>query len=382
MTTDDMELVRQYAAHQPEGAFAALVSRHAGLVYSASLRRVRDPQLAEESTQAVFIILARKAGSLNDGTILPGWLYRTACYVSNTALKRELRRQQREQEAYMQSTFHEPPADEAWRQMSPLLEEAMLRLGQTDRDALVLRFFEGRSLNEVGAALGASEDAAKKRVNRAVEKLRAFFTRRGIVLPAAVMTAAISANSVQAAPVGLAVTATAAAAKGAAATTSTLTLVKGALKLMAWTKTQTAIVTAAAVILATGASTVVVEKVVLPKMGATGIPWFDNPQFADREISPKDSADFDKLPPLFIFRKTIFLNSTNTSSIETSNRIMARNEPATNLLLFAYSWPASRMTLPENLPVEHFDVLLTLTDYPRERLQQELQKRLGLVAHR
>jgi hypothetical protein len=129
----------------------------------------------------------------------------------------------------------------------------MLRLGQTDRDALVLRFFEGRSLNEVGMALGASEDAAKKRVNRAVEKLRAFFTQRGIVLPAAVLTAAISANSVQAAPVTLAKTVTAvASAKGAAASTSTLTLVKGTLKMMARVKIKFAFGICAMMLFATG----------------------------------------------------------------------------------------------------------------------------------
>jgi RNA polymerase sigma factor (sigma-70 family) len=250
MTTDDMELVRQYAAHQSESAFAALVSRHANLVYSTALRQVRDPQMAEEISQAVFIILARKADTLTPETILPGWLYRTACYTANSARKLEYRRQQREQEAYMQSTLQEAHTDAAWKQMSPLLEEAMLRLGQTDRDALVLRFFEGRNLHEVGTALGASEAAAKKRVNRAVEKLRAFFTRRGIVLSAAVLTAAISANSVQAAPVALAKTITAAAmTKGVAASGSTLTLIKGALKIMAWTKMKTAVVVSVSVLL-------------------------------------------------------------------------------------------------------------------------------------
>ncbi len=258
MTTDDMALVRQYAAHQSESAFAALVSRHTNLVYSTSLRLVRDPQLAEEVAQATFIILAQKAASLGEKTILPSWLYRTACFVSGSALKREYRRLQREQEAYMQSTLNE--ADAAWQQMSPLLEEAMLRLGQTDRDALVLRFFEGRSLHEVGAALGASEDAAKKRVNRAVEKLRGHFTRRGVAFPAAALAAAISANSVQAAPVTLAKSVAAVAtAKGAAASSSTLTLIKGAMKVMFWSNAKTIIGIGVATILIAGTTGLVAQ---------------------------------------------------------------------------------------------------------------------------
>ena len=148
MTTDDMELVREYATRQSESAFATLVSRYTNLVYSAALRQAGDSQLAEEITQVVFIILARKAGSFDARTVVPGWLYRTTGYVSKSALKRELRRQHREQEAYMQSTLNETAP--AWEQLSPLLDEAMSRLGQTDRDALVLRFFEGRSLQEVG----------------------------------------------------------------------------------------------------------------------------------------------------------------------------------------------------------------------------------------
>ena len=261
MTNDDMRLVREYAARQSESAFAALVSRHTNLVYSAALRQTRDPQLAEEVTQVVFIILARKAAALGEKTILTGWLYRTACYVSGSALKRERRRQHREQEAFMQSEL-DAQAGPTWNQLSPLLDEAMLRLGQADRDALVLRYFEGRSLNEVGSALGASEDAAKKRVNRALEKLRNFFAKRGVDSTTSAIAETISANSVLIAPATLAKTATAVAlAKGATASTSTLTLIKGALKIMAWTKAKTAVVTGAIVLLAAGTTTVTVKEI-------------------------------------------------------------------------------------------------------------------------
>jgi RNA polymerase sigma factor (sigma-70 family) len=256
MATDDMELLREYAARHSEQAFETLVSRYAGLVYSAALRQVENPQLAEEITQAVFIILARKADKLSQQTVLSGWLYRAACYTAGSARKQERRRQQREQEAYMESTLQAAETDAAWKQIGPLLEEAMMRLCQADRDALVLRFFEGRSLNEVGQALGGSEDATKKRVSRALEKLRKFFTKRGVRSTAEIIAGAISANSVQTAPALLAKSVTAVAfAKGATASVSTLTLIKGALKIMAWTKAKTTAVvgiTSAVLILGIG----------------------------------------------------------------------------------------------------------------------------------
>src|SRR5450759_4848978 len=242
MTNDDLTLLREYARRNSEAAFAALVARQVNLVYSVALRQVRDPLMAEEITQAVFIILARKSDSLGDQTILPGWLCRTARYASANALTIQRRRQHREQEAHMQSILNEaePMHEETWNQIAPLLDGAMEQLGQKDHDALVLRFFEGRNFKEVGAALGASEDAAKMRVNRALEKLRKFFTKRGVSSTAAIIAGTISANSVQAAPVALAKSVTAVAiAKGAAASGSTLTLIKGALKIMAWTKAKT-----------------------------------------------------------------------------------------------------------------------------------------------
>jgi RNA polymerase sigma factor (sigma-70 family) len=248
---DDNALLREYVEHDSEEAFAMLVTRHVNKVYSVALRHTRNPHSAEEITQAVFVIFAQKANKLRQHAVLSGWLYETSRLTAVTFIRSEIRRGRREQEAHMQTLLNENEAD-VWPQIAPLLDAAMAGLNETDRHAVVLRFFDGKSMKEVGAALGASEDAAKMRLNRAVEKLRGFFTKRGIVFPAAVLTAAISANSVQAAPAMLAKTTTAVAlAKGATASISTLTLIKGALKIMAWTKAQTAIVSAVIVGMAT-----------------------------------------------------------------------------------------------------------------------------------
>jgi RNA polymerase sigma factor (sigma-70 family) len=238
---DDLELLRDYATRRSEAAFAALVERYAPLVYSAALRQTDDAHLAEEITQTVFIILARKAGSISRVTILPGWLFRATRNVAADALKMQIRRHRREQQAAQMQTAVTNESN--WEQIAPFLDSAVASLGEHDRNAVLLRFFENKSFAQIGTAMGINEEAARKRTARATEKLRFYFSNRGVALTAVTLTAAISANSVHAAPATLLKSATAIAlAKGATAGASTLTLIKGALKVMALTKTQTAIV--------------------------------------------------------------------------------------------------------------------------------------------
>ena len=371
MTNDDMRLVQEYAARQSEEAFAALVSRHTNLVYSTALRQVRDPQLAGEVTQVVFILLARKAASLGAKTILTGWLYRTACYVSGSALKRERRRQQREQEAFMQSKL-DTHTDPTWTQLSPLLDEAMLRLSRKDRDALVLRFFEGRSLREIGSALGASEEAVKKRVNRALEKLRNSFAKRGVDSTTAIIAQTISAHSVHLAPETLANSITALAlSKGAAASASTLTLIKGALKLMAWKKVNTAIVIAAIALLAT-TTTVVVKRTAFPNS------WANDPNYWRLNNPPLASY-----PHVLILRPTRFAGHGGGIGIE--DLIMQRDIGIPDLVSIAYGFRDTRIILPDDIaqsrPRQGYDLMLTLRLGPRKALRDAIARQFGLVGH-
>ena len=253
------------------------MARHVNLVYSTAQRHTGNPHHAGEITQAVFIILAKKAGKLSSRVVLSGWLYQTARLTAANFVRGEIHRLQRQQEAYMQSTLNDNDAA-TWHQIAPLLDEAMGHLGEADRTAVVLRYFENKTAQEVGAELKLTEAAAHKRVNRALEKLRKIFSKRGVTLAAVVIAGAVSANSISAAPAGLAVTVTAAAAKGAVVSSSTLTPIKGALKLMAWTKVKTAVVAGTIVLLAAG-TTVVVEKIVHSKLSAAGPSWADDPKY-------------------------------------------------------------------------------------------------------
>ena len=233
----DMDLVRAYAGQNSEPAFAELVRRHINLVYSVALRFTGNGGDAEDVTQAVFIILARKAAALRPGTVLAGWLYETTRFMASRFLRDQMRRRAHEQKAVMQSHLNDPGTDDLWRQLAPHLEAAMARLGESDRTLLALRFYQNQTGAEAAATLGIREEAVHKRTARALEKLHRYFGRLGISSTTAVLAGTISANGLQAAPAALVQTTTAVAmAKGVAASGSTLTLVKGALKLMVWKK--------------------------------------------------------------------------------------------------------------------------------------------------
>ncbi|HTD67135.1 MAG TPA: sigma-70 family RNA polymerase sigma factor [Candidatus Limnocylindria bacterium] len=256
MSETDLELLARYSRQNAEDAFAEIVRRHLGLIYSAALRQVRSPQLAEEVAQSVFLKLARHARELASGAILTAWLYQVARREAVDVVRREASRHLREQIAMEMNAIN--ATDDPWVHIEPFLDEAMHSLDETDRAAVLLRYFENKSLREVGATLGTSDDAAQKRVSRAVERLREFFSTRGIAVGASALALILSANAVHAAPVALVQTInTVALAQGTAASGATLTLIKGTLKLMAWTNTKTAVAIGAVVILITGTTAVI-----------------------------------------------------------------------------------------------------------------------------
>ncbi|MBI5802795.1 MAG: sigma-70 family RNA polymerase sigma factor [Verrucomicrobia bacterium] len=216
---NDMDLLRRFAGDGEQEAFAELVRRNLNLVHSAALRQVRSPQLAEDVAQSVFTDLARDAARLKPGTVLAAWLYQVTRRTAIDVVRREARRQLREQVAVEMNAMNSTSSD--WAQVEPLLDDAMAALDDTDRTAVLLRYFENKSLRDVGVALGTSDDTAQKRVSRAVDRLRDFFAQRGVTVGASVLTAAVAANAVQAAPAGLVLTISAASTLAGATVAAT-----------------------------------------------------------------------------------------------------------------------------------------------------------------
>ena len=249
MTASDLDLLGQYARCNLQDAFAEIVRRHLNLVYSAALRQVRSPQLAEDIAQSVFADLARNAGKLKPDTILITWLYAVTRRTAIDVIRKESRRQLREQIAVEMNNMNATAND--WTQIAPLLDDAMAALDETDRSAILLRYFENKNLREVGEALGTNDDAAQKRVSRAVERLREFFSKRNVTIGAGGLAVLISVNAVQAAPAALVKTVIAATI-AKSTTAGGLTLAKGTSSLMAWTKMKIAIVVGAGILTTAG----------------------------------------------------------------------------------------------------------------------------------
>jgi RNA polymerase sigma factor (sigma-70 family) len=200
---EDHELLREYAEHRSDSAFAELVARHVDLVYSTAFRMVGEAHMARDVAQMVFIGLARKPRSVHNSFALAGWLYRTTRFTAASLLRKEQRRRRWESNAVALKTLESESAS-LWQAVAPHLEAAMNTLDTADQDAVTLRFFKGQSLRDVGRSLGTSEDAAQKRVTRALEKLRGYFLRQGIGASSTLLASVLGAHAVQIAPPGLA----------------------------------------------------------------------------------------------------------------------------------------------------------------------------------
>lgn len=253
--TGDFELLKRFAESGDENAFQDLVSRHVNLVYSTALRLLNgDTHMAEDVAQKVFTDLARKAASLPKDVVLSGWLYEASRFAAANTVRGEQRRKAREQEAStMQQLSSESPDD--WKEVSPHLDTAMSELAGSDRDAIVLRYFQNQDFRSIGVVLGVSDDSAQKRVSRAVERLREHLLKREISIGSTLLVGLIAANAVHAAPSNLAASLALAATKqslGGAA------LAQASAKASAWTTAKIAVTA------------------VLTALSVTGIAWYWN----------------------------------------------------------------------------------------------------------
>lgn len=247
----DLQLLREYAEHRAEAAFGELVRRHIDFVYSAALRMVRDAHLAEDVTQGVFLALSRSAGQLTDRPVLSSWLHRTTHNLAANAVRTDVRRRAREQEAAAMNHLLSAEPGAVWEEIAPQLDAALGELTEPDRDALLLRYFERKSAREMAHTLGTSEEAAQKRVSRAVDRLRELLAKRGVTAGASGLVALISANAVQAAPAGLSLSITASVAV-AYTTVATLTSSTATKTLAMTTLQKTMVATALAAAIGVG----------------------------------------------------------------------------------------------------------------------------------
>jgi len=283
---DDLQLLREYIGQGSQEAFAELVNRYIGVVYSAAMRQMGESHAAEDVAQAVFIALAQNARRIRRGEVLSAWLLAVTRRVAAMTKRSEARRRERERSAVqMIRMMNDQPDAEQWEQIAPHLDDAIAELTEQSRAALVLRYFEGLSTEQVASRLNVTPDAARQRISRSLEKLRTIFCRRGISVTGVALGTLLTAHAVQAAPMGLAATTTAVATIAATATSvatggssAGLLAGKGVAAIMTWTKAKVAAV-AIGLALVGATVAVVVPKVigggdkvivVRPKPGASG----------------------------------------------------------------------------------------------------------------
>jgi RNA polymerase sigma factor (sigma-70 family) len=391
--TDSQTLLAEYANSGSEAALRELVARYINFVYSVALRLVgRDTHLAEDVTQTVFIALARKGRTLSRGVMLGGWLHQHTYHVATKAVRRERRRQSREREAVEMSTLQDDSGANL-RQVAPILDEAITQLGSEDRAAILLRFFEQRDWRSVGNALGSNEDAARMRVNRALEKLHSLLTHRGVTLSVAALGTVLTAEAVTAAPVGLAVTISSVALAGAAAGTgTTLTL----LKAMTMTKVQAGII--GAIIVASVLTPLVIQHQAQVKLGQENQSLrqqiaqlkIDNERLSNRAIqvkgahaprlpappmqvtNPPSALATEDLQPTNLYARLEKLSNLTAEQVVSYLKANRRNAAS---LLAAYRTTGNRALLEEamqkypNDPQVDFEAVFKKDATPEERRQ-------------
>ena len=250
MGDDDQPLLARYAASGDESAFRELVERHLPVVLGAARRRIGCHHLACDVAQEVFAILARKAGLISSRTPLAGWLHTTTRTAAIDLLRSQARRQKREQTYAMDPGLTPDESAVDWAGLSPVLEDTLDQLPDRDRDALLLRYFHRLPLGAVAKTLGTTEEAARKRVSRALDALRSSLAKRGITTTSAVLAQMLPAHASVPAPAGLAASISSAALASAGTGTPLVAL---ALTLM----TKKALVATAAALLLAGAGAIV-----------------------------------------------------------------------------------------------------------------------------